>query len=175
MEATMRRRWITTIAAVMVAGLLLAACASDEGGDGSAGDGAEGTIEVTDAWARFPMDDRGAVYFVVVNDGEDADRLVGASSDLTGTVEVHETTMSEGVAEMAPVEAVDVAADGETVFEPGGYHVMLLDLDEVPEVGRSISLTLEFESAGQITVDAEVREFVEGEDGMMGEGGDEEM
>lgn len=51
-------------------------------------------------------------------------------------------------------------------FEPGVYHVMLLELPEPLEVGSTISVTLQFEQAGEITVDAEIREFVEGEGGM---------
>jgi copper(I)-binding protein len=48
---------------------------------------------------------------------------------------------------------------GETVsFEPGGYHVMLLDLAKPLEVGDQIELTLEFAKADPQTLTVEVAE-----------------
>jgi copper(I)-binding protein len=46
---------------------------------------------------------------------------------------------------------------GETVsFEPGGYHVMLLDLAAPLAVGDEIELTLDFAEAGATTLTVEV-------------------
>jgi hypothetical protein len=156
--------------AMLAAGTLLlalAACGGDDASEGGTGDtGSSGAeIAVTDAWARSAMEDKAAVYFVVTNDGETDDRLVGAAADVDAMVGIHETTMSDGVAEMQPVDGVDVPA-GETVtFEPGGYHVMLEELTAPLEVGSTIGVTLTFEQAGEITVEAEVREFVEEDSG----------
>ncbi len=48
---------------------------------------------------------------------------------------------------------------GETVsFEPGSYHVMLLDLVEPLEVGDEVEVTLEFAESGSITTTVEVAE-----------------
>ena len=59
---------------------------------------------------------------------------------------------------MQPVDEIPVLA-GETVaLEPGGYHIMLLDLAEPLEVGTSITLTLTFELFGPVDVTAEVRD-----------------
>lgn len=46
---------------------------------------------------------------------------------------------------------------GDTVtFEPGGYHVMLVDLAEPLEVGDEVELTLDFENADDVTLTVEV-------------------
>jgi copper(I)-binding protein len=154
-------RWLVPVGALA---LLVPACSG--GGD----------IEVRDAWARSPADDVAAVYFVVANDGDVADALVSATADVEGRVEVHETTMEGGQAEMQPVDLVEIPAGGEVSFEPGGYHVMLLDLAEPLAVGDTVSLVLTFEQAGEVEVDAEVREFVEGDmgGGEMGATGEDE-
>jgi hypothetical protein len=81
-------------------------------------------------------------------------------------VGIHETLMQDGVAEMGPVEGVDVPAGTTVTFEPGGYHVMLEDMAEPLEVGATVTITLTFEQAGDVTIDADVRAFVEDEDGM---------
>ena len=48
---------------------------------------------------------------------------------------------------------------GETVtFEPGGYHVMLLDLVEPLEVGDEVEVTLEFAETDSYTTTVEVAE-----------------
>jgi copper(I)-binding protein len=163
MDGAMRRMLAVTTTALFVIGL--AAC----GGDESTSE-ASGGVSVADAWARSPMGDLGAVYFVVTNDGTEADRLTGAAApDLDATVEVHETSMANGQAEMSPVDAVDIPAGGSVAFEPGGYHVMLTDLTTPLEVGSTITIVLTFEQAGDVEVQAEVRSFVE--DGGMGASG----
>jgi hypothetical protein len=126
-----------------------------------------GDIRVTDAWARSPVQDKAAVYFVITNEGSGADRLVGANTpDVDAAVSLHETVMQNGTAEMQPVEGIDIAA-GETItLEPGGYHVMLENLTAPLEVGSTINVVLTFEQAGDVQVEAEVREFVE-DDGEM--------
>jgi copper(I)-binding protein len=134
-----------------------------------------GRIGVEDAWARSPMQDVGAAYFTVTNDGDAEDRLVGATAEIADRTEIHETVIEDGQAEMLPIEAVVIPAGETMAFEPGGYHVMLFDLTETLTVGETISLVLTFEEAGEIEVEAEIREFVEGEmeNGMGGDTGSE--
>ena len=68
---------------------------------------------------------------------------------------------SGDMGEMTMQELVDGLAltAGETVkFEPGSYHVMLLDLAEPLAVGDKIDLTLEFQQAGSVSLTVEVAE-----------------
>jgi hypothetical protein len=60
--------------------------------------------------------------------------------------------------EMRPVEEIPVAAGELVALEPGGYHIMLLDLGEPLEVGDQFEVTLTFEQAGELDVTVEVRE-----------------
>jgi copper(I)-binding protein len=73
-------------------------------------------------------------------------------------VEIHETVESGGAMAMQPVERIDIPAGGTVKLEPGGYHVMLIDLTGDLVVGEEIEITLEFEGAGEVKVTAEVRE-----------------
>jgi copper(I)-binding protein len=147
--------------AVLIAGMALLLPACSEGGG----------IGVEDAWARSPMQDVGAAYFTVTNDGDAEDRLIGATAEIADRTEIHETVMEDGQAQMLPIEAVVIPAGESMSFEPGGYHVMLFDLAEPLTVGETISLVLTFEEAGEIEVEAEIRELVEG--GMDGDMGDD--
>jgi copper(I)-binding protein len=139
------------------------ACGDEDGGGETGMD--EDTIHVADAWARSPMQDVGAVYFVAHNGAEEEDRLVGVSTDAADRAEVHETVEQDGQIVMQPVEAVAIPPGEDVSFEPGGYHIMLFELTEPLEVDTTIALTLEFELAGEVEIQALVKAFVP-EDGM---------
>lgn len=132
-----------------------------------------GELGVTGQWARTSPADatNGAVYFTVVS--ATADRLTGVTVDaaVAGMAQIHETVMVTddtmamgsdttmamgGEMEMREVDGIDVAAGEPLVLEPGGYHVMLMELAQPLEVGASIAVTLTFETAGDITIDVPV-------------------
>jgi copper(I)-binding protein len=99
----------------------------------------------------------GAAFMVLVNDGATDDALVGASTPVAATVELHQTTAdANGVMTMAPVESIPVAAGGSTALAPGGYHLMLIGLVEPLVEGATVPLTLTFQSGATLQVDAVV-------------------
>jgi periplasmic copper chaperone A len=117
-------------------------------------------IAVSSAWGRSSasMATTGAVYMVIENQGNQADRLVGATSAAAKTVEIHETSMNNNVMSMHPLQnGLEIPAGGKVELKSGGYHVMLVDLAKPLETGSKITLTLKFEKSGEIKVDAEVR------------------
>lgn len=67
-------------------------------------------------------------------------------------------TAMDGMMTMQPIDRLPVPAGDSAVLEPGGYHIMLLDLVEPLAEGESIEITLEFEVAGEVVVSAEVRD-----------------
>ena len=59
---------------------------------------------------------------------------------------------------MAEVEKIPVAAGTTVALEPGGYHIMLMELAKPLVVGEKVKVTLTFEKAGDVVVEAEVRD-----------------
>lgn len=122
---------------------------------------AEGAAPMAEG-ATMPMADAGgnsAVYMRIVNSGGAADRLVAASTDAAAAVELHESRMVGDVMQMAPVEGgIPVPANGEVELKPGGLHVMLIGLTRDLQPGDTVTLTLTFEGAGAVTVEAPVRQ-----------------
>ncbi len=160
--------WILGLAAALVLPLLAAAGCGD-GDEGEAdGDGAE-TLEILDASARAGTDPS-ALYFTVKNSGDEDDALTAVSTDVAGKAELHETVMEGGSMKMQPVEQIEVPANGEAVLEPGGYHVMLMELEQPLEEGETIQAVLTFEKAGDIEIEAVVTSYAES-----GNGTDDEM
>lgn len=100
-----------------------------------------------------------AVYMKLVNRGAQADRLLSAQADVCQTVELHETVMQGDVMKMQPVaNGIEVPANGSVELKPGGLHVMLIGLTRDLNPGDKFPVTLQFEKAGTITVQAEVRQ-----------------
>jgi copper(I)-binding protein len=72
--------------------------------------------------------------------------LVGASAEIAGMVEVHEVVMMDGEMKMQEKDGGIVIKAGETVsLEPGGLHVMLMDIKKPILEGDEITLTLDFD------------------------------
>ena len=88
------------------------------------------------------------------------DVLVAASSEIADDTQVHEVVTEGSSAMMRPVQGgIPIEAGGRVSLEPGGYHVMLLGLEEIPEVGSTFELVLEFERAGRVSITVYVQEF----------------
>jgi hypothetical protein len=142
-----------------IGALATAAVACGEGEDAETGMD-EDTVHVSDAWARSPMQDVGAVYFLAHNGAEEDDELIGVSTDAAARAEIHETVEQDGQMVMQPVEGVTIPANQDVSFEPGGYHIMLFELTEPLEVDTTIAITLEFELAGEVEIQALVKAYV---------------
>jgi periplasmic copper chaperone A len=151
------------IALTLTLALLLFGCGS--GGTEQTATGAgDPELTIRDVTTPEPAaPDVAAVYLIITNDGGE-DLLIGAASDVAGTVEVHESIMEGGMARMEPVEGIPIPAGGRVALERGGYHVMLLDVTEPLELGDRFDVTLTFDRAGDITVTSTVTERIE--DGM---------
>ncbi len=118
-------------------------------------------ISVENAWAR-PVPaagGNGAVFFRLVNAGNEADQLLGGESPVAGTVEVHKTSMEEGVMKMEHIPGLEVPAKGEVLLKPGDYHVMLIDVNTTLTPGDTLPITLSFEKSGEMNLEVEVREM----------------
>lgn len=120
-------------------------------------------IEISDAWGRPSpsVAPAGAFFVTINNNGVEDDALIGARSPACGTVELHESYMNdEGAMAMQPVAGSQIAvpAGGSAVLEPGGLHVMCIEKLEDFSEGAELELTLQFEKAGELTLDVEIRE-----------------
>jgi copper(I)-binding protein len=109
-----------------------------------------GDITIMDPSVRFTLGNTAAAYFTVHNAGEE-DRLVSASSSIEGAeVQIHETVTEGATSRMQEVDGgLVVPGDGEVALEPGGYHVMFMNIDPPLEDGDEVTVTLVFEDAGE--------------------------
>ena len=166
MNSTTTRRLATIAALALAVAGPAAACSSDT------------EVSASDAWARSGTAGGNTAVYMVLEGGSEPDDLVGASvpSDVAAAAEVHETRteggmdgemddmgdMSDGegsgMMTMQEVEMIPVPADGSVTLEPGGYHIMVLDLQADLSAGDTVPVTLVFSSGAEETLDVEVRD-----------------
>lgn len=157
------------IALAGFAALPLAACTGDDtaaepaddsaaDADAQGSDGADGTAPITveDAWVKATDTDMTGAFMILSNSGDADLSLVAARSDAAGMVELHEVAGGE----MRAVEGgLPLPAGGELRLEPGGYHVMLMDLSVELKPGEDIGIDLEFDDGTELTVRATVKDY----------------
>ena len=141
-----------TVAAVLAAGLGLAACGSSSGGASTAA--APARISVSNAYIPLSATpDMAVAYFDISNTGGSGDRLTGVSSPSVRSAALNQSTETS----MQQIDGVDVPAHGGTQLARGGTHVMLMGLQPAPKVGQQIELRLSFQHSGTVTVEATVQ------------------
>jgi copper(I)-binding protein len=112
---------------------------------------------VTDAWIRAtpPGAVTAAAYLTIASAGA-ADRLVGATTPAADTVEIHATASAVGSQRMMRVAELALPAGGRVLLEPGGQHLMLIDLKAPMVPGTKVALSLRFAEGGTVEVDVPV-------------------
>lgn len=115
-----------------------------------------GDIMVKDPYARSstPSSPTGAAFMILMNNSDQDDRLIAASSDVAGRVELHTHIEDEnGVMKMTEIEGGIAVPAGEMhALKRGGDHVMFMGLSAPLEQDTEITVTLTFEKAGDIDV-----------------------
>jgi len=106
---------------------------------------AQAETQVQDAWVRGTVPQQKATGLFARLTSATGGRLVGASSPVAGTVEVHEMALEGNVMKMRAVPALELPAGKAVELKPGGYHVMLLDLKQTLNAGDSVPVTLVIE------------------------------
>lgn len=127
-----------------------------------------GDLTIEHPWARATPAGAtvAAGYMVIRNAGSDPDRLIAGAAPFAGRVEIHEMVMDGDVMRMREVDGgLEIPPGGEIVLEPGGYHVMFLDLQEPLVEGGVRGGTLTFEQAGDIAVHYAIESMAAGGSG----------
>ena len=106
-------------------------------------------VVVSSPGAAMPM---AAGYLEIENRSGAAIRITSVSSPNYESVEMHETTIEDGVARMRELPVLEIDADETVAFERGGKHLMLMR-----PVGDADTVTLNFysEDVLLVTVDAD--------------------
>lgn len=112
-----------------------------------------GDLVITQPWSRAAAaGGQGAGYLTLANRGGVPDRLLGASSPVSGRIELHTHINDGGVMRMLEVPAIDLPPGATVTLRPGGLHLMFMGLTEALQQGSAVPVTLRFERAGEVRV-----------------------
>jgi hypothetical protein len=119
------------------------------------------TLRIDRAMARAtpPGAKTGVVFFIVDNAANTTDRLLHASTPIAAGVALHQMAVDDGMMKMRAVPSIEIRPGGRLELQPGGYHLMLLDLKQALKVGEKFPLTLTFARGGVITISVPVEDM----------------
>lgn len=97
-------------------------------------------VLIKEAWVRegppgMPMM---AGFMILENNTAEDVVISSVSSPSFGSIEMHETVIENDVARMIAVEKLVVPAQGKTVLEPGGKHLMLFHPVQALKAGDEV-------------------------------------
>ncbi len=125
-----------------------------------------GELEITGAWIRAlpPTQSTTAAYLTLHNRGTQPATVQAASAEGAGRLEIHTTREVDGLMRMQPLSTLEVPAGGSVALEPGGTHLMLLELERMPAPGETRQLCLQPVGDEPLCVSAAVRKDADGGD-----------
>ncbi|MBD7950702.1 copper chaperone PCu(A)C [Oerskovia rustica] len=134
--------------------------ASSGSSSGASSSAAADHLTATDPWIKAAESGMTAAFAVLHNDGDQDVTVVGATSDLS-PVELHEmATDDSGAMVMRQKEGgLTIPAGGEHALEPGGDHLMLMELSAPVQAGAEYDVTLELSDGSTLVVTAPARTF----------------
>ncbi|MFI7220262.1 copper chaperone PCu(A)C [Micromonospora maritima] len=157
-------------AALIGAALLavsVAACGSADGSTSAApsasatasASAAAGVLGISDPWVKAADKGMTAAFGTLVNDG-DADVTITKAATEVSPMELHEMTMKDGKMVMQPKEGgIVVKAHSRATLEPGGDHLMLMNISKPVRAGDELSFTLTFADGRTQTFTAVAKPF----------------
>ena len=116
------------------------------------------SVAVANAWCRPAPAGAlsGACYMTLTASGDD--RLTAVESPAGDHVEIHTMDMTGGVMRMRQLtDGIELAKGEPAELKPGARHLMLIAPKAELALGGKVPLTLRFEKASAVTLDAEVK------------------
>ena len=131
---------------------VVAACGSAETEDHGQAHG----IAIADAWVKATDMDMSAAFGVLSNSGDEDAKVTAVTTTITDTAELHETVDGK----MSMVDGFTIPAGGSLALEPGGKHLMLLNLTEPIKPGDKIDFKLTFADDTEFEFSATAKDFM---------------
>ncbi len=97
-------------------------------------------------------------FLSIYNYSSEPDRLISASSPIAERVELHTMTMENDVMRMRELEdGIELPANAQVDLEPGGLHVMFINLSQPFVEGEEVPVTLTFANGDEQEIVLPVR------------------
>ncbi|WP_205849777.1 copper chaperone PCu(A)C [Nakamurella flava] len=140
------------------------AAAASTAASSAASSAAAGELSITDAWVKATdgAEDPSmtAAFGVIRNTTDKPLTIVSATNSASVHTELHEMAMDNGAMVMRPVAGgIPVPAEGTTTLEPGGLHVMIMDVTQPIKAGDDVTVTLTADDGSTLQFTALAKDF----------------
>lgn len=137
------------IVTVGAAAVLLSACG---------GSPVPSKVEVTDLWCRAAPASAPAAGCYVTLTASAKDRFVAVESPAAGQGQIHTMSVDGGIMRMRELkDGVALPKGVPVALKPGGLHIMLIGPKAPMVAGGTVPMTLRFENAPAVTLNAPIR------------------
>ncbi len=117
-------------------------------------------VAITDPWVKATDTEMTGAFGILENNTDSPIHVVAVTSSVTDRNELHEMVMQDGAMVMVEMEdGFTIEPGTDFVLEPGGNHLMLMDLPTPIEAGENVEMTLEFEDGSTFSWIAPARTF----------------
>lgn len=119
------------------------------------------SLVIENQWVKATEETKSAAFGDLENKSDKEITVTGGTSEVAGTIELHETVMGAGGSmEMRKKEGgFVIPAMGKFPLAPGANHIMLLDLKKAIKAGDKVSITLNLSDGTTMAFDATAKEF----------------
>ena len=148
-------------AVIAVSILALTGCTPESSPTESESRPAGETVTIEDAWVKSAEEGMSAGFGALVNSGDDDVTVVSVTSEASNMLELHETVENEA-GEMVMREkdgGFVIPAGGTLDLEPGGNHIMMMDLAGPLTAGSDVTFTLTFSDDSTYEYTAPVKDY----------------
>ena len=101
---------------------------------------------------RPPVAKMLAAYMTITNTTATPRQLLSVASPDFKQIEIHQTTMHNGMAHMAAQASLPVPANSKVILAPGGLHLMLIQPLRQLRAGDTVMLNLMFDDSAALAV-----------------------
>ena len=145
--------------ALALATASLSGCGQEASDETAAAPASGVALEVSDARLMLPAvsGNPAAIYFDVTNDGDRNYAIRAVEVKGAGRAELHGSMMMDGQMTMDSVGQILVKQGQTESLKPGGFHVMVFDLDPSLTAGGTTDMTLTVVGGQTKTFPVEIR------------------
>ncbi len=110
-------------------------------------------LALQDFWIRAmpPGQSMTAAYGKITNTGDSPEDISGASLPFAQRIEFHESVERDGAMQMQPLADLNLAPGQTLTLMPGGAHMMVMGVADMPKEGERFDLCVDSTAGQQCT------------------------